>query len=230
MTILLQDFLCEDVPLREIVQYDFKRNILECFKELEIEVPSRNTKSSLAEKYEQIFHDTPGAIIDRIPKSESFYLSTLLDCKQNEYIECPKDDENLLFIQKCYLVFTYETKHTWHLYMSDNIRHHIKRFLNLPVEISVLTEKSRIMDRFAEVSQEMLQLLGNNDPYSLSVSDAKVIHNKLVLLQGQMKSLYIQILALESELKANGTDVEALYNYMQNMIVIADLAKMGCKE
>lgn len=145
-------------------------------------VSSRYRKDELAGIYERFFSEDTGWILNRIPRSEWSLLSSLLDKKQNEYVECPRNDEQFLFLQKCFLVLTYETKDTWHLYMCDSIRNVIKKSVADSIgDYPALQKMERIMSRFTELSKQLMEFLEENDPYRLSRSDRKSLRKNYYL-------------------------------------------------
>ena len=147
MITLFKDSFPGDLNLEEFVQIDKKANIQECFRLINLRVSSRYSKAELAEIYDIFFHQDTVLILHKIPKEEWPILSTLLQKKQDEYVEIPRNDYQFLFLQKCYLVVTYQTKDSWHLYMGDSVRNTIKETLSGSIEgFPLLQDMVRTMD------------------------------------------------------------------------------------
>lgn len=148
MITLTKDCYHSETSLEELVQIDKKANIMECFRLINMEVSSRYPKAELAEIYDIFFHKDTEWILNKIPKEEWPILFTLLHKKQDEYVEYPRNDRSFLFLQKCYLVVTYQTKDTWHLYMDEHIRNTIQETLSGSINgFPSLQEMKGMMDR-----------------------------------------------------------------------------------
>ena len=148
MITLSKDSFHSDTSLEELVQIDKKANIMECFRLINLEVSSRYPKAELALIYDMFFHQDAKWVLNKIPKGEWPILFALLLKKQDEYVEYPRNDYQFLFLQKCYLVVTYQTKDTWHLYMGDHIRNTIKETLSGSIGgFPSLQEMKEMMDR-----------------------------------------------------------------------------------
>lgn len=126
MITLREDKFIFDIPLKDIINIDTKANILECFQMLQAYAPKSYRKYQLAEIYDRFFHEQPDWVLEYVPEEEYSLLERLLDMPQTAYIEYPRNKIRFLFIQKCYLVFTYEYKDTWHIYMGDYVRNILK--------------------------------------------------------------------------------------------------------
>ena len=158
MITLSKDNYHRDESLEDIVRIDKKANIMECFRLINMNVSNRYTKTDLAEIYDIFFHKDTKWILNKIPKAEWPILFALLLKKQDEYVEYPRNDWQFLFLQKCYLVVTYQTKDTWHLYMGDHIRNTIKETLSGSIDgFPSLQEMKdtmvRIMDSIQQKSE-----------------------------------------------------------------------------
>ena len=151
MITLFKDSFPDDLSLEKLVQIDKKANIQECFRLIHMKVSSRYTKTDLAEIYDIFFHQDTVWFLHKIPKEEWPILFALLQKKQDEYVEIPRNDYQFLFLQKCYLVLTYQTKDSWHLYMGDSIRNTIKETLFRPNEgYPILQEMKETMDKIMD--------------------------------------------------------------------------------
>lgn len=162
MITLSNDSDIMDTSLEEQISIDRKANILECFRLVNMEVSSRYTKTDLAEIYDIFFHRDTGWILNKIPKAEWPILFALLLKKQDEYVTYPMNDQQFLFLQKCYLVITYQTKDTWHLYMCDDIRNTIKETLSGSTsEFPSLQEMKVMMDRVKDAIGQKMETVEN---------------------------------------------------------------------
>ena len=163
MITLFKDSFPGDLNLEELVQIDKKANIQECFRLINLRVSSRYTKAELAEIYDIFFHQDTVLILHKIPKEEWPILSTLLQKKQEEYVEIPRNDYQFLFLQKCYLVVTYQTKDSWHLYMGDSVRNTIKETLfrsneGFPILQEMKETMNKIMDSTGQKSEQSVSM------------------------------------------------------------------------
>lgn len=156
MIILTQDSYQRETSLEELVQIDKKANIMECFRLINMKVSSRYPKAELAVIYDTFFHEDAVWVLNKTPKAEWPILSALLLKQQDEYVEYPRNDCQFLFLQKCYLVVTYQTQDTWHLYIGDSIRNTIKERLSGPIGgFPSLMEMKEMMDRMKDSIPQM---------------------------------------------------------------------------
>lgn len=228
MITLKDDNCIWDISLKEVLPVDTKANILECFKLIHVQVAKNYKKDILAEIYDYYFHKNTSQVIDHLPREEFRLLTELLELPQNKYVEYPRNDEKFLFLQKCYLVMTYQTKDIWHLYMTDNIRNTIKKMVKQGLKsYPTIQELHNILEEFTGLKNELILLLSQNDPNHLSKSDRKKLKEAFLDLKKKMEICRNRFRELEPELKKYNTPLEGIFEDMEENLMMVTMAMSG---
>ena len=182
-------------PLREnpdvfmLTGYETKENLYELLKIVGHPLPKSKSKAEFRCQVANVFEADPCWYINAIPQEEQGLLVQLLQKKQDEYIEWPRDDYHYLVIQKIMLVVTCEHKDKWHLYMSDYVRDHINRRLK---EELASNEKAQSLDKLISRSnqtrQAVMKLLTENDPNTINASQRRIVAQKASALMADLKA------------------------------------------
>lgn len=113
----------------------------------------------------------------------------LLQKRQDEYIEWPRDDRHYLVIQKIMLVVTCEHKDKWHLYMTDYVRDHINRRIK---EELASNEKVHSLDalisRSNQTRKAVMKLQTENNPNTINASQRRIVAQKATSLMADLKA------------------------------------------
>lgn len=231
MITLKDDNCIWDISLKEVLPVDTKANILECFKLIHVQVAKNYKKDILAEIYDYYFHKNTSQVIDYLPREEFRLLTELLELPQNKYVEYPRNDEKFLFLQKCYLVMTYQTKDIWHLYMTDNIRNTIKKMVKQGLKsYPTIQELHNILEEFTGLKKELILLLTQYDPKHLSKSDRIKLKEAFPVLKKKMETCRNRLRELEPELKKYNTPLEGIFEDMEENLMMVTMAMFGVME
>lgn len=207
---------------------DTKANILECFRLIHLQVVKNYQKDILAEIYDHYFHQYTSQVIDHLPREEFRLLTELLELPQDKYAEYPRNNEKFLFLQKCYLVMTYQTKDTWHLYMTDNIRNSIKKMVSQGLKsYPVIQEMHNLLEEFTGLKKELILLLTQHDPKHLTESNQKKLKKSFPELKNKMETCRNRLRKLEPELKKYNTPLEGIFEDMDENLLMVTMAMFG---
>lgn len=225
MIILHNDILTSDISLKAVIPFDSKANILSCFQALHLKISKSLRKDELAVCYDQFFHDQLDWIIECLPKEEYLLLQKLLEIPQGEYVEHPRNDEQFLFLQECYMVLTYEDTDTWHLYMTDYVRNIIKKHLEQTLNSSpALKEMTQILERSIALNNEMMTLMEQNDPNNLTDAVRNTLKKKFQEIESRMEAGRCRLKELEPELKQYTTKLESVYERIDDGLFFLTMA------
>ena len=227
MIILHNDILTSDISLKAVIPFDSKANILSCFQTLHVKISKSLRKDELAVCYDQFFHNQMDRIFECLPKEENPLLEKLLEVPQGEYVEHPRNDEQFLFLQECYMVLTYEDTDTWHLYMTDYVRSIIKKHLEQTLNSSpALKEMTQILEQSAVLNNEMMTLMEQNDPNNLTDAVRKTLKKRFQEIMNSMETGRCRLKELEPELKQCTSRLESVYERIDDGLFFLTMAML----
>ena len=228
MITLYKDKFEVEISIKDVMPIDTKANMLECFQILGIKVSKSYRKDELATIYDNFFRQQTGYILDCLPQGEYQMLTRLLDMPKEHYLECPSNPDKFFFLQKCYMVFTYEKKDTWHIYMGDYVRNILKDNLARSMKsYPAIQEMHEILEEFTGLNKDMMALLEQHDPNHLLASDKKKLKKAFSELKSKMESCRDRLRKLEPELKKYNTPLECVYDSMEETLIVLTMAMFG---
>ena len=123
-------------------------------------MPSSYRKGEMAQGLATLFQHDPFYTINQLPMDEQKLIAQLINLKFDEYVEVPRNDRNLLMLQKVHLVVTYEIDDTWRLFMPDCIRTILKDTTESQIgDIPGMMEYRKVLESLTECNIKLQEVM-----------------------------------------------------------------------
>ena len=150
----------DTLDLATMIGYDTKKEIQEHAKLINVSMPSSYRKGEMAQGLATLFQHDPFYTINQLPMDEQKLIAQLINLKFDEYVEVPRNDRNLLMLQKVHLVVTYEEDDTWKLFMPDSIRTVLKDTTESQIgDIPGMMEYRKVLESLTECNIKLQEVM-----------------------------------------------------------------------
>ena len=150
----------DTLDLATMIGYDTKKEIQEHAKLINVSMPSSYRKGEMAQGLATLFQHDPFYTINQLPMDEQKLIAQLINLKFDEYVEVPRNDRNLLMLQKVHLVVTYEEDDTWKLFMPDSIRTVLKDTMESQIgDIPGMMEYRKVLESLTECNIKLQEVM-----------------------------------------------------------------------
>lgn len=168
------------LDMATMIEYDTKKEIQEHAKLINVSMPSSYRKGEMAQGLATLFQHDPFYTINQLPMDEQKLIAQLINLKFDEYVEVPRNDRNLLMLQKVHLVVTYEIDDTWRLFMPDCIRTILKDTTESQIgDIPGMMEYRKVLESLMECNIKLQEVM-DREAGKMPMSQAsKMILNQL---------------------------------------------------
>ena len=148
------------LDMATMIEYDTKKEIQEHAKLINVSMPSSYRKGEMAQGLATLFQHDPFYTINQLPMDEQKLIAQLINLKFDEYVEVPRNDRNLLMLQKVHLVVTYEIDDTWRLFMPDCIRTLLKDTTESQIgDIPGMMEYRKVLESLTECNIKLQEVM-----------------------------------------------------------------------
>ena len=176
----------DTLDLATMIGYDTKKEIQEHAKLINVSMPSSYRKGEMAQGLATLFQHDPFYTINQLPIDEQKLIAQLINLKFDEYVEVPRNDRNLLMLQKVHLVVTYEEDDTWKLFMPDSIRTVLKDTTESQIgDIPGMMEYRKVLESLTECNIKLQEVM-DRETGKMPMSQA----SKMIL--SQLEKQYIE--------------------------------------
>ena len=176
----------DTLDLATMIGYDTKKEIQEHAKLINVSMPSSYRKGEMAQGLATLFQHDPFYTINQLPIDEQKLIAQLINLKFDEYVEVPRNDRNLLMLQKVHLVVTYEEDDTWKLFMPDSIRTVLKETTESQIsDIPGMMEYRKVLESLTECNIKLQEVM-DRETGKMPMSQA----SKMIL--SQLEKQYIE--------------------------------------
>ena len=176
----------DTLDLATMIEYDTKKEIQEHAKLINVSMPSSYRKGEMAQGLATLFQHDPFYTINQLPMDEQKLIAQLINLKFDEYVEVPRNDRNLLMLQKVHLVVTYEEDDTWKLFMPDSIRTVLKDTTESQIgDIPGMMEYRKVLESLTECNIKLQEVM-DRETGKMPMSQA----SKMIL--SQLEKQYIE--------------------------------------
>lgn len=174
------------LDMATMIEYDTKKEIQEHAKLIKVNMPSSYRKGEMAQGLATLFQHDPFYTINQLPMDEQKLIAQLINLKFDEYVEVPRNDRNLLMLQKVHLVVTYEIDDTWRLFMPDCIRTLLKDTTESQIgDIPGMMEYRKVLESLTECNIKLQEVM-DRETGKMPMSQA----SKMIL--SQLEEQYIE--------------------------------------
>lgn len=174
------------LDMATMIEYDTKKEIQEHAKLINVSMPSSYRKGEMAQGLATLFQHDPFYTINQLPMDEQKLIAQLINLKFDEYVEVPRNDWNLLMLQKVHLVVTYEIDDTWRLFMPDCIRTILKDTTESQIgDIPGMMEYRKVLESLTECNIKLQEVM-DREAGKMPMSQA----SKMIL--SQLEKQYIE--------------------------------------
>lgn len=174
------------LDMATMIEYDTKKEIQEHAKLIKVNMPSSYRKGEMAQGLATLFQHDPFYTINQLPMDEQKLIAQLINLKFDEYVEVPRNDRNLLMLQKVHLVVTYEIDDTWRLFMPDCIRTILKDTTESQIgDIPGMMEYRKVLESLTECNIKLQEVM-DRETGKMPMSQA----SKMIL--SQLEEQYIE--------------------------------------
>lgn len=174
------------LDMATMIEYDTKKEIQEHAKLINVSMPSSYRKGEMAQGLAILFQHDPFYTINQLPMDEQKLIAQLINLKFDEYVEVPRNDWNLLMLQKVHLVVTYEIDDTWRLFMPDCIRTILKDTTESQIgDIPGMMEYRKVLESLTECNIKLQEVM-DREAGKMPMSQA----SKMIL--SQLEKQYIE--------------------------------------
>ena len=174
------------LDMATMIEYDTKKEIQEHAKLINVSMPSSYRKGEMAQGLATLFQHDPFYTINQLPMDEQKLIAQLINLKFDEYVEVPRNDRNLLMLQKVHLVVTYEIDDTWRLFMPDCIRTIFKDTTESQIgDIPGMMEYRKVLESLTECNIKLQEVM-DRETGKMPMSQA----SKMIL--SQLEKQYIE--------------------------------------
>lgn len=174
------------LDMATMIEYDTKKEIQEHAKLIKVNMPSSYRKGEMAQGLATLFQHDPFYTINQLPMDEQKLIAQLINLKFDEYVEVPRNDRNLLMLQKVHLVVTYEIDDTWRLFMPDCIRTLLKDTTESQIgDIPGMMEYRKVLESLTECNIKLQEVM-DRETGKMPMSQA----SKMIL--SQLEKQYIE--------------------------------------
>lgn len=174
------------LDMATMIEYDTKKEIQEHAKLINVSMPSSYRKGEMAQGLATLFQHDPFYTINQLPMDEQKLIAQLINLKFDEYVEVPRNDRNLLMLQKVHLVVTYEIDDTWRLFMPDCIRTLLKDTTESQIgDIPGMMEYRKVLESLTECNIKLQEVM-DRETGKMPMSQA----SKMIL--SQLEKQYIE--------------------------------------
>lgn len=174
------------LDMATMIEYDTKKEIQEHAKLIKVNMPSSYRKGEMAQGLATLFQHDPFYTINQLPMDEQKLIAQLINLKFDEYVEVPRNDRNLLMLQKVHLVVTYEIDDTWRLFMPDCIRTILKDTTESQIgDIPGMMEYRKVLESLTECNIKLQEVM-DRETGKMPMSQA----SKMIL--SQLEKQYIE--------------------------------------
>lgn len=174
------------LDMATMIEYDTKKEIQEHAKLINVSMPSSYRKGEMAQGLATLFQHDPFYTINQLPMDEQKLIAQLINLKFDEYVEVPRNDRNLLMLQKVHLVVTYEIDDTWRLFMPDCIRTILKDTTESQIgDIPGMMEYRKVLESLTECNIKLQEVM-DRETGKMPMSQA----SKMIL--SQLEEQYIE--------------------------------------
>lgn len=174
------------LDMATMIEYDTKKEIQEHAKLINVSMPSSYRKGEMAQGLATLFQHDPFYTINQLPMDEQKLIAQLINLKFDEYVEVPRNDRNLLMLQKVHLVVTYELDDTWRLFMPDCIRTILKDTTESQIgDIPGMMEYRKVLESLTECNIKLQDVM-DRETGKMPMSQA----SKMIL--SQLEKQYIE--------------------------------------
>lgn len=174
------------LDMATMIEYDTKKEIQEHAKLINVSMPSSYRKGEMAQGLATLFQHDPFYTINQLPMDEQKLIAQLINLKFDEYVEVPRNDRNLLMLQKVHLVVTYEIDDTWRLFMPDCIRTILKDTTESQIgDIPGMMEYRKVLESLTECNINLQEVM-DRETGKMPMSQA----SKMIL--SQLEKQYIE--------------------------------------
>ena len=174
------------LDMATMIEYDTKKEIQEHAKLINVSMPSSYRKGEMAQGLATLFKHDPFYTINQLPMDEQKLIAQLINLKFDEYVEVPRNDRNLLMLQKVHLVVTYEIDDTWRLFMPDCIRTILKDTTESQIgDIPGMMEYRKVLESLTECNINLQEVM-DRETGKMPMSQA----SKMIL--SQLEKQYIE--------------------------------------
>ena len=176
----------DSLDMATMIEYDTKKEIQEHAKLINVSMPSSYRKGEMAQGLATLFQHDPFYTINQLPMDEQKLIAQLINLKFDEYVEVPRNDRNLLMLQKVHLVVTYEEDDTWKLFMPDSIRTVLKDTTESQIsDIPGMMEYRKVLESLTECNIKLQEVM-DRETGKMPMSQA----SKMIL--SQLEKQYIE--------------------------------------
>ena len=176
----------DTLDMATMIEYDTKKEIQEHAKLINVSMPSSYRKGEMAQGLATLFQHDPFYTINQLPMDEQKLIAQLINLKFDEYVEVPRNDRNLLMLQKVHLVVTYEIDDTWRLFMPDSIRTILKDTTESQIgDIPGMMEYRKVLESLTECNIKLQEVM-DRETGKMPMSQA----SKMIL--SQLEKQYIE--------------------------------------
>lgn len=176
----------DTLDMATMIEYDTKKEIQEHAKLINVSMPSSYRKGEMAQGLATLFQHDPFYTINQLPMDEQKLIAQLINLKFDEYVEVPRNDRNLLMLQKVHLVVTYEEDDTWKLFMPDSIRTVLKDTTESQIgDIPGMMEYRKVLESLTECNIKLQEVM-DRETGKMQMSQA----SKMIL--SQLEKQYIE--------------------------------------
>lgn len=176
----------DTLDMATMIEYDTKKEIQEHAKLINVSMPSSYRKGEMAQGLATLFQQDPFYTINQLPMDEQKLIAQLINLKLDEYVEVPRNDRNLLMLQKVHLVVTYEIDDTWRLFMPDCIRTILKDTTESQIgDIPGMMEYRKVLESLTECNIKLQEVM-DREAGKMPMSQA----SKMIL--SQLEKQYIE--------------------------------------
>lgn len=176
----------DTLDMATMIEYDTKKEIQEHAKLINVSMPSSYRKGEMAQGLATLFQHDPFYTINQLPMDEQKLIAQLINLKFDEYVEVPRNDRNLLMLQKVHLVVTYEIDDTWRLFMPDCIRTILKDTTESQIgDIPGMMEYRKVLESLTECNIKLQEVM-DRETGKMPMSQA----SKMIL--SQLEKQYIE--------------------------------------
>lgn len=176
----------DTLDMATMIEYDTKKEIQEHAKLINVSMPSSYRKGEMAQGLATLFQHDPFYTINQLPMDEQKLIAQLINLKFDEYVEVPRNDRNLLMLQKVHLVVTYEIDDTWRLFMPDSIRTILKDTTESQIgDIPGMMEYRKVLESLTECNIKLQEVM-DREAGKMPMSQA----SKMIL--SQLEKQYIE--------------------------------------
>ena len=174
------------LDMATMIEYDTKKEIQEHAKLINVSMTSSYRKGEMAQGLATLFQHDPFYTINQLPMDEQKLIAQLINLKFDEYVEVPRNDWNLLMLQKVHLVVTYEIDDTWRLFMPDCIRTILKDTTESQIgDIPGMMEYRKVLESLTECNIKLQEVM-DREAGKMPMSQA----SKMIL--SQLEKQYIE--------------------------------------